>query len=92
MQTVIDALVADASAKIDEAVADGDLEADRAAELKENLPERITAFVNGELRGGPGGPGGPAPYGHGGPRGPRDGSQPSDAPADAPASESSTTS
>jgi hypothetical protein len=58
VQTVIDALVADATAKIDEKVAAGDLDADRAAELKENLADRITEMVNheGRLR-GPGGPG-----------------------------------
>ena len=60
VQTVIDALVADATAKIDEKVASGDLDADRAAELKENLADRITEMVNheGGFR-GPGGPGGP---------------------------------
>ena len=57
VQTVIDALVADATAKIDEKVASGDLDADRAAELKENLVERITDMVNHE--GGFRGPGGP---------------------------------
>lgn len=53
VQKVIDALVASATERIDAAVADGDLDADRAAEVKENLPERITAVVNGEMpRGG----------------------------------------
>jgi hypothetical protein len=67
VQTVLDALVADATSRIDEAVADGDLDADRAAQLKEALPERITAFVSGE------GPRGPGHHGRGfgGPRGPR---------------------
>ena len=56
VQTVIDALVADATTRIDEAVADGDLEADRAEELKAELPDRIADVVNGEGF-GPGGPG-----------------------------------
>jgi uncharacterized protein YidB (DUF937 family) len=63
VQAVIDAMVADATERIDQRVADGDLDADRAAELKAELPERITDVVNGEgPRGGPGfghGPGGP---------------------------------
>jgi lipoate-protein ligase A len=61
-QAVIDALVADATTRIDEAVADGDLDADEAEEIKADLPERITDLVNGEgLRFGPGfgGPGFP---------------------------------
>ena len=64
LQTVIDAMVAEATARIDERVAEGDLDADRAAELQEDLPERITDVVNGEgpgpggFRHGPGGPGG----------------------------------
>ncbi len=48
VDAVIEALVADATARIDEAVADGRLDADRAEELKANLDERITAHVNGE--------------------------------------------
>jgi hypothetical protein len=75
VQSVIDALVAAANERIDEAVADGDLDADDAAELKEDLPDRITALVNGELprfRRGPGGPG--AGFGPGfGPGGAPDG-------------------
>jgi len=69
VQAVIDAMVADATERIDQRVADGDLDADRAAELKEELPERITDLVNGEgPRGGPGfgrGPGGPGGFGPG---------------------------
>src|SRR5215203_6099269 len=38
LQTVIDAMVADATERIDQRVADGDL----AAQLKEDLPDRIT--------------------------------------------------
>ena len=48
VQDVIDALVADATERIDAAVASGDLDADRAEEVKANLVERITAHVNGE--------------------------------------------
>jgi hypothetical protein len=48
VQTVIDALVAEATTRIDAAVADGTLDADRAEEMKSNLVERITAHVNGE--------------------------------------------
>jgi hypothetical protein len=48
VQTVIDALVADATAHIDEEVAEGDLTEEEAAERKANLVERITARVNGE--------------------------------------------
>jgi uncharacterized protein YidB (DUF937 family) len=70
VQTVIDALVAEATTHIDEAVADGRLDADRAETMKANLEERITARVNGEDV-GPGegvGPGGG--FGHrGGPWG-----------------------
>jgi polyhydroxyalkanoate synthesis regulator phasin len=46
VQTVIDAMVADATAKIDQRVSDGDLTADKAAEIKSNLSERITKLVN----------------------------------------------
>lgn len=48
VQTVIDALVAEATAQIDAAVADGTLESELAEEMKANLGERITAHVNGE--------------------------------------------
>jgi hypothetical protein len=61
VQTVIDALVAEATTRIDAAVADGTLEADRAEEMKANLVERITAHVNGEMRPGPDGGAPPAP-------------------------------
>ena len=64
VQTVIDALVADAEAALDEAVSNDRLTEDQAAEIKENLPDRIEAMVNGEgpfgHRGGPGF-GGPPP-------------------------------
>jgi hypothetical protein len=55
IQTVIDALVADATEKIDEAVAAGRLPQDRADEMKAHLEERVTAMVNGEHHRGPGG-------------------------------------
>ncbi len=48
VQAVIDALVADAQAKLDQAVTDGRLTEARATEIKANLPDRITAMVNGE--------------------------------------------
>lgn len=47
VQKVIDALVADATKHIDEAVANGRIDAARATEMKANLVERITARVNG---------------------------------------------
>lgn len=61
VQTVVDAIVAEATQRIDQRVSDGDLDADRAAQLKQDLPQRITDLVNGEGgRFGPGpGPGGP---------------------------------
>ena len=59
VQTVIDAMVADATAHIDQKVEDGDLTADQANERKANLQERITTLVNeGKPRGG-------GPRGHG---------------------------
>jgi hypothetical protein len=55
LQTVIDALVADATAEIDQKVTDGDLTAEQAAERKAGLTERITELVQNEgLREGPG--------------------------------------
>lgn len=47
-QTVVDALVADVSARIDEKVAEGELTQAEADEKKAALPERMTALVNGE--------------------------------------------
>lgn len=49
-QTVIDALVADGNARIDQAVADGHLDPAKAAEAKTKLAERVTKLVN---EGGP---------------------------------------
>lgn len=60
VQTAIDALVAEASARIDEKVAEGDLTEEQATEMKAELTERITAMVNGEggrFRSGRRGPG-----------------------------------
>ncbi|MBI5947674.1 MAG: hypothetical protein HY875_06025 [Chloroflexi bacterium] len=45
-QTVVDALVAQASAKLDEAVANGRISEEKAAEIKSGLPERMTELVN----------------------------------------------
>ena len=80
-QTVIDAMVAQATTRIDEAVADGKLDAAEADEKKAELTERITTMVNEgpseDMKGrrGPGGPGG-----HHGPRGPLGDEAPQDAP------------
>ena len=46
VQVVIDALVADATAEIDEAVADGDLDAEEAAELKEDVADRVEDSID----------------------------------------------
>ena len=57
VQAVVDALVADATAHLDEAVANGRLTQEEADERKAELPERITARVNGERpEGAPEGP------------------------------------
>ncbi len=47
---LVNALVAAATEKIDDAVADGRLTKEQAADLKQDLEERVTALVNGELR------------------------------------------
>lgn len=49
---LVQALVAASTEKIDDAVADGRLTKERAAELKQRLEERITDLVNGEFRTG----------------------------------------
>jgi len=60
VQTVIDAMVADATAHIDQGVTDGKIDEAKATEIKASLTERITKLVNeGRPAGGPGGPGGP---------------------------------
>jgi ribosomal protein S20 len=46
VQKVIDAMVADATAHIDQAVQDGKLTADQANERKSELNDRITKLVN----------------------------------------------
>lgn len=46
VQKVIDAMVAEATARIDQKVQEGDLTADEANERKANLEERITRLVN----------------------------------------------
>ena len=45
-QAVIDALVANANARIDEAVANGKIDAEKAAEMKTKAAERISKWVN----------------------------------------------
>ena len=75
LQSVIDALVSDAQARIDAKIASGDLDAERAAEISDSLVERVTARVNGEHTEGEG-------HGHHGPRGPRGAQAAQDAPAD----------
>ena len=68
VQTVIDAMVADATAHIDQAVKDGKIDEAKAAEIKSNLKERITKLVKeGPPARGEGGPdGGPPPAGDAG--------------------------
>ena len=57
VQVVVDAIVADISARIDEGVANGRLTQEEADEKKAELPERVTARVNGERpEGAPDGP------------------------------------
>jgi uncharacterized protein (DUF433 family) len=48
-KTVVDAIVAAATKKIDAAVAAGKLDPDRAATIKDRLDDRVTALVNREL-------------------------------------------
>lgn len=50
-QKVIDAMVVKASARIDEAVANGKLDASRAATLKQKLPDAASKLVNREFKG-----------------------------------------
>ena len=62
LQAVIDALVAAANEKIDQAVADGRISSDRADDMKSRTKDMITAFVNGQRPPRPDGPwGGPSP-------------------------------
>ena len=64
IQDVIDALVADANARLDEAVANGRIDAAEADEKRAELEAAITARVNGEI---PDGARGFGPRGFGGP-------------------------
>ena len=67
VQKVIDQLVDDANAKLDDAVKDGHLSQEKADELKKTLEEMITKMVNNEMPrpsfkhgwDGPGAPGAP---------------------------------
>ncbi len=59
VQVVIDQLVASATERIDDAVENGRIDADEAAEKAEQLEERITDRVNGEGPERPGRGGGP---------------------------------
>ena len=52
VQTVVDALVAAANARIDDEVADGDLDAEDAAELKEDAADRIEDSIDDDFDGG----------------------------------------
>jgi hypothetical protein len=59
VNSVIDQLVADASAKVDQAVQNGRLSQNRADMLKNAIRTAITAFVNRSLPSLPGPKGGP---------------------------------
>lgn len=84
VQKVIDALVADATARIDEAVTAGKVTAEQAATRKSTLEARITERVNNVAPIGRGGRGGPGGHGgrHGGPDGDGDGPDGGQPPAD----------
>jgi hypothetical protein len=61
---LVQALTADAAAKIDAAQTAGTITADQATQLKANLGAQIASFVdNVRVPGGPGGPGGRGPRG-----------------------------
>jgi transposase-like protein len=49
-QKVIDAVVTAADKKVDAAVAAGKIDATRAAELKDRIPQRVTKLANGNLK------------------------------------------
>jgi hypothetical protein len=49
VQDVVDAMIAEASERLDAAVADGRIDADDAAEKLAEIEERATARVNGEM-------------------------------------------
>jgi hypothetical protein len=67
VSTVIDAMVADATTHVDQALKDGKIDAAKATEIKSKLSERITKLVNdGPPARGQGGPdGGPPPDANG---------------------------
>ncbi|HSK53806.1 MAG TPA: hypothetical protein VK908_01000 [Jiangellales bacterium] len=69
VQEVVDALVAAATERLDQAVEDGRLEEDRAEEIKAALPQRVAAMVEREGLPGRGGRG-PEGVGPGGGMGP----------------------
>jgi hypothetical protein len=69
LQEVVDALVAAATERVDQAVEDGRLEEDRAEETKAALPDRVAAMVQREGLPGRGGRG-PEGFGPGGGMGP----------------------
>ena len=50
-QAAIDALVAEMNSRLDQAIEDGKLTAERADEIRTDAPDRITAMVNGEFEG-----------------------------------------
>jgi hypothetical protein len=65
VDTLVAAIVADATTDIDAKVEAGEIDEARATEIKDGLLERVTAMVNGEFRGGHGpGGGGPGGFGH----------------------------
>ena len=66
---MVDAVTAKINESIDQAVADGDLDAEKAEEIKSNAPDRVRERLeNGPPERGRG-PGGPCPDGERGPRG-----------------------
>ena len=67
LNTIIDNLVTDVTAKIDQAVKDGHLPKDMATKIESNLKDMITKAVNGDFSFGMGG--GMHGFGHGGPDG-----------------------
>ncbi len=63
-QALIDALVAEAQTRLDDAVADGRISEEDAAEREAEMVERVTDMVNGEFeRGDVGSPRGPGRWG-----------------------------
>lgn len=56
-QAVVDAIVAKVNAWVDEAVAAGKLDAEKAAQIKEKAPEKVAKMVNAHREPGQGKPG-----------------------------------